>query len=151
MFYTINYLYKLFSNQFYIQSGRTALCFAAFNAHIDIIESLVNCGANVDIFLEASSGMNTIRHVSNRSNLIGDEVNMMIKKLIFRKSSFNGVNYDGWNCDYKSFLNCKIDELKDVITISRALCITTLLQDHFVYVNVDSTLELIQQLLHEEI
>ncbi len=106
----------------------------------------MNCGANVDIFLETPSAINTIRYIQQN-----DKVYMMIKKLIFRKCSFNGVNYDEWICDKKSLLYCNIDEVSDILTISRALCITTLLQDNFVYINADSTIELVQQALHEEI
>ena len=117
-------------------SGVTALILASENGRGSIVDSLIRAGASVDI--QNKYGNTALIWAS--SNRHGSIVDSLIQQ--HRFLYYNGV-------DPNPLRRSDVEQLASLFSTSQALCVTTLLADNYVYMDVDSTEELVQMLFAE--
>ena len=117
--------------------GYTALICASSNGHGSIVDSLFRAGASVDI--QNKYGNTALIWAS--SNGHGSIVDSLIQQ--HRFLYYNGVDPNPLR------LSLSTESFAYLVSTSRALCVTTLLADNYVYMDVDSTEELVQMLFAE--
>ena len=116
--------------------GNTALIWASRNGHGSVADSLIRAGASVDI-QDKYYGNTAIMWASSKGH--GSVVDSLLEQ--HRFLYYNGVDPN----PLRRFVAVE----QSLESTSRSLCVTTLLADNYVYMDVDSTEELVQMLFAE--
>lgn len=139
------------------ENGRTALHVAVINNHFHRITTILlkNGGKSDSI---DQYGRTPLSYAIEE----GSKECIAAVLSFYRMYLYNGLNpdivlrdayddrtYDGGHYSEKDTPDYVL--FKDMVVISRALCVTALLQDSAVYCNVETTYDLIQILLNEQI
>ena len=123
------------------KKGCTALILASDSGHGSIVDSLIRAGASVDI--QDKKGCTALIWASRRGQ--GSIVDSLLQH--YRFIYYSGVDP---NPPRRSLSPAAgTESLISLVSTSRALCVTTILADNFVYMNVDSTEELVHMLFTE--
>ena len=129
------------------KKGCTTLLWASRNGHGSIVDSLIRAGASVDM-QDKVYGWTALIWASCNGH--GSIVDSLLQH--YRFIYYSGVDPNPPRrllspaAGTESLIN---ESLISLVSTSRALCVTTLLADNFVYMNVDSTEELVHMLFTE--